>query len=108
MTRRDFFRRFLPLGNPSPAAQNQNTPLEHPEGEEVRELFTKAMELGIDPATVDPRTLRRLVARHEPNDAITDDKKASGPDLTGLPDAPRRPQQRGGPDGDKRLSVFVP
>jgi hypothetical protein len=78
MTRRDFFRRIFPLGNASPTTQRRDWPLEQPGNEGVRELFRKAMGLGIDPATVDPRTLRQLVATRERNDATTDDKKGVG------------------------------
>lgn len=106
MTRRDFFRRLFPLRDnaPSPGAEVAAVGA----NEEVRELFLEAMRLGIDPATVDPRFLRRLVASRGCNPSTTEEDGASGSDLAGHPDAPRRPQQRGGPDGDKRQGLFVP
>jgi len=109
MTRRDFFRRLFPrhteAGTDAPAPCRPDDA-----AMTSRQLFEEAMRLGIDPATVDPRRLAFVVEERKThtNTSTTDSKGASGSDLAGLPDALRRPQQRGGPDGDERQAVFVP
>ena len=105
MTRRDFFRSLFPLRRDNRTAGSSG---DRPRDRDVtRELFLAAMGLGIDPATMTPRELEALSAGNDPKHAITDDKGASGFDLAGPPDTPRRPQQRGGPDGDERQPIFV-
>lgn len=64
MTRREFFRRLFPSRDSAPSSE---TVAAGPPGEACqRELFMEAMRLGIDPATVDPGRLRRLLARGDP------------------------------------------
>jgi len=107
MTRRDFFQRLFPLRDSAPSPEETGATARTPGHGDMREIFLAAMRLGIDPATVDPRRLAHVVEGTVSNHSTTDDKRASGSDLAGLPDAPRRPQQRGGPDGDKRHPSFV-
>jgi hypothetical protein len=109
MTRRDFFQRLFPWRASDPTTAGPESVAESPGSVAMREreIFLEAMRLGIDPATVDPRRLEELVAGKASNHPTTDDKGASGSDLAGLPDALRRPQQRGGPDGDQRHPVFL-
>lgn len=105
MTRRDFFRSLFPL---RPGGRPAEPLKARPDGQDARqELFLTAMALGIDPATMTPQQLETVVAGRHPDRATTDDKGASGSDLAGLPDALCHPQQRGGPDGDERQSIFV-
>lgn len=107
MTRKDFFRCLFPLRDRAPQPEKQASPAGSAGDGAMREVFLEAMRQGIDPATVDPRRLLRIVARDDHDHPTRDDKRASGPDLAGHPDALRRPQQRGGPDGDKRRTVFL-
>lgn len=56
MTRREFFRSVLPgLHGKSEAPEDDGS-------ESLRELFLRAMEQGLDPASYTPEALRRILA----------------------------------------------
>lgn len=108
MTRRDFFQSLFPLRRGNRDNRAAESSEDRPRGQdETQKLFLAAMRLGIDPATMTPQELETVLAGKHPKLATTDDKGASGSDLAGPPDTPRRPQQRGGPDGDERQRIFV-
>lgn len=64
MDRREFFRRFIPDKNRS--EEEPETVRKKMDSTKVsmseKELFLRAMELGIDPATVTPGQLEKLVS----------------------------------------------
>lgn len=64
MKRREFFSRFIPRKSQQEKAtenvQNSESPKKAPMTE--NELFLRAMAMGIDPATVTPGQLEKLVS----------------------------------------------
>lgn len=56
MTRREFFRSVLPGLHGKDEAPEDNG------SESLRELFLRAMEQGLDPASYTPEALRRILA----------------------------------------------
>ncbi|MFK4765512.1 hypothetical protein ACI3L3_12155 [Desulfobaculum sp. SPO524] len=70
MKRREFFSRIL---GGFAAAQDEDAP--QPLSE--RELFMRAMAMGIDPATVTPGQLRELVPDAEPQSTRADERQHS-------------------------------
>ncbi len=60
MTRREFFRSVLP------GLHGKNDEPEDDGRESLQELFLRAMEQGLDPASYTPEALRRMLAERAP------------------------------------------
>ncbi|WFS63083.1 hypothetical protein LF599_02680 [Pseudodesulfovibrio thermohalotolerans] len=72
MRRREFFSRLIPFGDQARehAPQATSRPEEVTAPPTEKELFLRAMAMGIDPATLTPGQLETLISESEPSTTL--------------------------------------